>query len=47
MADPEDDDDTPTLEIAPSKVVHIIFQSREGRMAEAEIRAFISGLNED
>ena len=35
------------LEISPSKVVHIIFQAREGRMAEAELRAFIEGLNED
>lgn len=35
------------LEISPSKVAHIIFQAREGRMAEAELRAFIEGLNED
>lgn len=35
------------LEISPSKVVHIIFQAREGRLAEAELRAFIEGLNED
>lgn len=35
------------LEIGPSKVVHIIFQAREGRMAEAELRAFIEGLNDD
>jgi rubrerythrin len=35
------------LEINPQKVVHIIYQSREGGMAEAELRAFIGGLNED
>lgn len=35
------------LEITPDKVVHIIFQSREGNMAEEELRAFIAGLNED
>lgn len=35
------------LEIIPAKVVQIIFQSREGPMAEAELRAFIAGLNDD
>ncbi|MEH7828492.1 DUF3775 domain-containing protein [Gemmobacter denitrificans] len=35
------------LEISPAKVVHIIYQTREGRMAEEELRAFIAGLNED
>lgn len=35
------------LEISPNKVVHIIFQSREGSWAEAEIRAFIDALNEE
>lgn len=35
------------FEINPSKVVHIIFQTREGRMAEAELAAFIRGLDED
>lgn len=35
------------LEISPEKVVHIIFQSREGARAEAELHAFIAGLNED
>lgn len=35
------------LEISPHKVVHVIFQSREGRLAEAELRAFIEGLNDD
>lgn len=34
-------------EIAKSKVVHIIFQAREGDMAEAELREFIAGLNDD
>ena len=33
------------LEISPRKVVHIIFQAREKRMAAAELRAFIAGLN--
>lgn len=35
------------LEISPQKVVHIIFQSREGPMAEAELHEFIAGLNDD
>lgn len=35
------------VEISPEKVVHVIFQAREGRMAEAELAAFIEGLNED
>jgi len=35
------------LEISPQKVAHVIFQSREGRMAAAELRAFIDNLNED
>lgn len=35
------------LEISPQKVAHVIFQSREGRMAEAEVRAFIENLNDD
>lgn len=35
------------MEISPRKVVHIIFQSREGRMAEAELRSFIENLNSD
>lgn len=35
------------LEIAPSKIVHIIFQSREGDMAAAELRQFIADLNDD
>jgi succinyl-CoA synthetase alpha subunit len=35
------------IEIAPDKVVQIIFQSREGPAAEAELQAFIDGLNDD
>lgn len=35
------------LEISPTKVVHVIFQSREGRMAERELSEFIENLNED
>ncbi len=35
------------LEISPAKVVHIIYQSREGGMAERELHEFIRGLNED
>ncbi|MDN5788370.1 DUF3775 domain-containing protein [Pseudorhodobacter sp.] len=35
------------IEISPSKVVQIIFQAREGRVAEAELSAFIDNLNED
>ncbi len=35
------------LEISPQKVVHVIFQAREGARAEAELAAFIEALNED
>jgi hypothetical protein len=35
------------IEISTAKVVHIIFQSREGDMADEELVAFIEGLNED
>jgi hypothetical protein len=35
------------LNISPRKVVHTIFQVREGRMAEAELRAFIDAMNID
>ena len=35
------------LEITPAKVVQIIFQAREGRVAEAELHAFIAGLSDD
>jgi hypothetical protein len=35
------------MEISLRKVVHIIYQSREQRVGEAELRAFIAALNED
>lgn len=35
------------LEISARKVVHIVFQSREKKMAEAELHAFIDALNDD
>ena len=35
------------LEISPEKVVHIIYQFREGDAAEEELHAFIDGLNDD
>jgi len=35
------------LEISPRKVVHVIFQAREGRMAERELHEFIGALNVD
>ena len=35
------------LEISPRKVVHVIFQAREGRRAEVELAEFIEGLNVD
>ncbi|NJM83729.1 MAG: DUF3775 domain-containing protein [Tabrizicola sp.] len=35
------------IEISPRKVVHIIFQHREGMVADGELRAFIGGLNDD
>lgn len=35
------------LEIIPAKVVQIIYQTREGPAAAAEVRAFIAGLNDD
>jgi rubrerythrin len=35
------------LEISPQKVVHVIFQAREGRGVGAQLREFIEGLNED
>lgn len=34
-------------EISIKKVVHIIFQAREGRRGEAAVHAFIDGLNDD
>lgn len=35
------------LEIAPATVVQIILLSREGASGEAELRAFVAGLNDD
>jgi hypothetical protein len=35
------------IDISPSKVVHIIFQAREGYAAQAELTAFIDNMNED
>ena len=35
------------IEIAPDKVVQVIFLSREGTVGAAELEAFIDGLNED
>ena len=36
-----------TPEISLKKVVHIIFQAREGDLASAELHEFIAGLNDD
>jgi hypothetical protein len=33
------------IEISPSKVVHVIFLAREETAGEAELHAFIAGLN--
>lgn len=41
------DDPLDKLAISPRKVVHIIFQAREKKWAEPELRAFIEALNED
>jgi hypothetical protein len=35
------------LEISPEKVVQVIFLSREGSRGDAELAAFIDGLNAD
>ena len=35
------------IDISASKVVQVIFQAREGRVAEAELSAFIENLNDD
>lgn len=35
------------LEISPRKVVHIIFQAREGDYGSDELRAFLAALNDD
>jgi hypothetical protein len=39
--------DATMLDISPRKVVHVIFQAREGRIGEAEVHAFIDALNDD
>jgi hypothetical protein len=36
-----------TPEITTNKVVHVIFQAREGDLAAAELQGFIAGLNDD
>lgn len=35
------------IDISPRKVVHVIFQAREGEAAEPEVHAFIDALNDD
>ncbi|PQO23823.1 hypothetical protein C2I36_05835 [Rhodobacteraceae bacterium WD3A24] len=35
------------LEISPRKVAHVIFQAREGGMADHELHAFIDSMNVD
>ncbi|TXH95564.1 MAG: DUF3775 domain-containing protein [Pseudorhodobacter sp.] len=35
------------LEITPAKVVHVIYQAREGDAASAELHEFIASLNDD
>lgn len=35
------------LEITPAKVVHVIYQAREGALAYAELHTFIANLNVD
>ncbi len=35
------------LEISPQKVVHVIYLAREAGAGDAELRAFIDGLNDD
>ncbi|WP_112311103.1 DUF3775 domain-containing protein [Pseudogemmobacter bohemicus] len=35
------------IEISPSKVVQVIFLSREGPAGEAQLYAFIDGLNDE
>ena len=35
------------LEISPSKVVHVIYLAREAGVGDAELHAFINGLNDD
>ena len=35
------------IEISPSKCVHVIYLAREGKAGEAELYAFIDGLNSE
>ena len=35
------------IEISPQKVVHVIYQAREGDMGDRELHAFIRALNAD
>ncbi len=35
------------LEIGPQKVVHVIYLAREAGVGDAELHAFIGGLNDD
>jgi hypothetical protein len=35
------------LEISPRKVVHVIYLAREAGVGDAELYAFINGLNDD
>ncbi len=35
------------IEITPAKVVQVIFLAREGALAEAELFAFVDGLNDE
>lgn len=35
------------IEINPQKVVHVIYLSREGHLAQGELRGFIADLNDD
>jgi hypothetical protein len=35
------------LEISPPKVVHVIYLAREAGVGDAELHAFIDGLNDD
>jgi hypothetical protein len=35
------------MDISPQKVVHVVFKAREGNPAARELKAFISGLNDD
>jgi hypothetical protein len=35
------------LEISPQKVVHVIYLAREAGVGDAELHAFIGGLNDD